>query len=85
MSMHVTRLSVTPVKGLALHHPASVDVDASGVIGDRLFYLVDDADVLVSISRTGGLVGLLADYDAETSVLTIREDGDVLAQGPVEL
>ncbi|MCX6431538.1 MAG: MOSC domain-containing protein [Actinobacteria bacterium] len=84
MSMRVTRLSVTPIKGLALHHPSSVDVDASGVIGDRIFYLVDDADVLVSISRTGGLVGLLADYDDETSVLTIRDGDEVLAEGRAE-
>ena len=85
MSMHVTRLSVTPIKGLALHHPASIEVDETGAIGDRLFYLVDDDNVLVSISRTGGLVGLLAHYDADASVLTIRDGSDVLAQARVEL
>ena len=81
--MRVTRLSVTPVKGLALHHPASVDVTESGVVGDRLFYLVDDRDALYSIAKTGALVGLLADFDAATQVLTVSRDGDVLAQAPV--
>jgi uncharacterized protein YcbX len=83
--MHVTRLSVTPVKGLALHHPASVEVDRTGVAGDRMFYLVDDADTLFSIAKTGALVGLLADYDPESAVLTIDRDGEVLAAAAVEL
>ncbi len=78
--MRVTRLSVTPIKGLALHHPDSVDVRRTGVVGDRLFYLVDDRDALVSIAKTGGLVGLSAEFDVATDRLTIHEDGQVVAQ-----
>jgi uncharacterized protein YcbX len=82
--MHVTRLSVTPVKGLALHHPDRIEVTASGVVGDRVFYLVDDRDGLVSIAKTGSLVGLHADYDPAAGRLAIREGSDVVAEALVE-
>jgi uncharacterized protein YcbX len=82
--MHVTRLSVTPVKGLALHHPDRIEVTASGVVGDRVFYLVDDRDSLVSIAKTGSLVGLHADYDPAAGRLAIREGTDVVAEAVVE-
>lgn len=81
--MHVTRLSTTPVKGLALHHPESIEVTEAGVAGDRVFYLVDERDALVSIAKTGGLVGLHAVYDPDAERLTIRDGADVLAEGPV--
>jgi uncharacterized protein YcbX len=82
--MHVTRLSVTPIKGLALHHPTEIDVRRTGVVGDRLFYLVDARDGLVSIAKTGGLVGLRAQYAADSGVLTIVERGEVVAEGVVD-
>jgi uncharacterized protein YcbX len=79
--MHVTRLSVTPVKGLALHHPESIEVTTAGVAGDRAFYLVDERDTLYSIAKTGHLVGLHADYDIGAGRLAIREGTDLLAEG----
>lgn len=81
--MRVTRLSITPVKGLALHHPDAIEVTASGVVGDRAFYLVDDRDALYSIAKTGSLVGLHADYDVVAGQLAVREGSDVLAEGAV--
>ena len=81
--MRVTRLSVTPVKGLGLHHPSQVEVELTGVVGDRIFYLVDDTDALFSIAKTGALVGLLAEYDATTDVLTLSRGAEVLAQAAV--
>ena len=81
--MRVTRLSTTPVKGLALHHPDSIEVTAAGVAGDRAFYLVDDRDALFSIAKTGSMVGLHADYDLAGGRLVIREGDRVLAEGTV--
>ncbi len=81
--MRVTRLSTTPVKGLALHHPTSVDVLSSGVVGDRLFYLVDERDGLFSIAKTGALVSIRADYDPDAGVLTLTGPDGVLAEGEV--
>ena len=83
--MRVTRLSVTPIKGLALHHPESIRIDETGAVGDRLFFLADERPSLVSIAKTGALVAITADFDAETQVLTLREGDDVLAQGEVRL
>lgn len=83
--MRVTRLSTTPVKGLALHHPRSIRVDETGAVGDRLFYLADDRPSLISIAKTGALVGVRADYDAGSGVLILSEEGRVLAEGEVHL
>jgi uncharacterized protein len=83
--MRVTRLSTTPIKGLALHHPDSVRVDETGAVGDRVFYLVDERPSLVSIAKTGSLVGISADYDATTRRLALYEDGELLVADEVRL
>lgn len=83
MTLRVTRLSTTPIKGLALHHPDAVDVQRTGVVGDRRFYLVDDRDALFSIAKTGGLVGLSAEYDEAAGRLTLHAGDAVVAEGPV--
>jgi uncharacterized protein YcbX len=81
--MHVTRLSVTPVKGLALHHPDAIEVTAAGVAGDRAFYLVDERDSLFSIAKTGSLLGVHAEYDLAGGRLALKEGDEVLAEGPI--
>lgn len=83
--MRVTRLSTTPIKGLALHHPESISVDETGAIGDRLFYLADTRPSLVSVAKTGALVGITADYDASSRRLVLREGDTVLAEDEVRL
>lgn len=83
--MRVTRLSTTPIKGLALHHPESIRVDETGAIGDRLFYLADARPALVSIAKGGALLGVRAEYDAATGRLTLREGDNVLADDEVRL
>lgn len=83
--MRVTRLSTTPIKGLALHHPASIRVDETGAVGDRLFYLADTRPSLVSVAKTGALVGVTADYDASSRRLVLREGDTVLAEDEVRL
>ena len=79
--MRVTRLSTTPVKGLALHHPESIDVDENGAVGDRLFFLADDTPALVSIAKTGALVGVTATYDESSRWLSFVAEGEVIAEG----
>lgn len=60
----VARLSIAPVKGLALVHPAAVDLTAVGVAEDRRFYLVDADGRLFKGKHHGPLVGVRPDYDA---------------------
>ena len=83
--MRVTRLSTTPVKGLALHHPASIRVDETGAVGDRIFFLADPRPSLVSVAKSGALLGITADFDETTRRLTLREGDTVLADDEVRL
>jgi uncharacterized protein YcbX len=80
----VTRLSITPVKGLSLHHPDSIDLTTRGVVGDRLFYLVDDTGRLQSCTRNAGLYGLRAAYDPETRRLEVTRGEQMLLGGLIE-
>ncbi|MGE4427349.1 MAG: MOSC domain-containing protein [Solirubrobacteraceae bacterium] len=69
---YVSRLSIAPVKGLALQHPDAVQLEAHGAVGDRRFVLVDPGGAIVSITRTGAWVGLVVDHDPLAERLTIR-------------
>ena len=80
----VTRLSITPVKGLSLHHPDSIDLTTQGAAGDRLFYLVDDTGRLQSCTHNAGLYGLEAAYDSETRRLEITRGDQLVVGGVIE-
>lgn len=80
----MTRLSTTPVKGLALHHPQSIELGAQGAAGDRRLYLVDDSGTLQSCTRNPDLYGLIATWDEESRRLEVTRDGEVVASGPAE-
>jgi uncharacterized protein YcbX len=80
----VTRLSITPVKGLMLHHPDSIDLTAQGARGDRLFYLLDSTGQLQSCTGNPGLYGLRAVYDNDSHLLEITRGNHVLLSRTVE-
>jgi uncharacterized protein YcbX len=81
----VARINVTPVKGLALHHPDEVSLGPDGVVENRRFYLIDDHGLLVNGKRAGILTKVIADSDALGARLALRfPDGPPVA-GPVEL
>ena len=76
--LSVSRLSVTPVKGLALLHPDEVTLEPTGVPENRRFFLVDERGRLLSGLRHGPLVRIRAEYDPERETLTLRfPDGRV--------
>jgi MOSC domain-containing protein len=77
----VTCLSTTPVKGFRLHHPEQVELDGSGAVGDRDFFVVDRRHRLLSITRTGAFARWTASVDGD--VLTFRSDDGVTVTGPV--
>lgn len=79
----VTRLSTTPVKGFALHHPPSVELDGAGAVGDRDFFLVDSRNRLLSISRTGAFAAWTASFDDGAATLTFTSPDGVEVAGPV--
>lgn len=68
-------LSMTPVKGFALHRPHRVVVGSRGVVGDRRFFMVDDDDRLLSVKRNGAFAGVQVEYDDDQRTLTMRGKG----------
>jgi uncharacterized protein YcbX len=82
--MKIVKLSTTPIKGMHLHHPTSIEITARGATGDREFFFVDSENAMISITMAGELAPLLANYDAANSTLAILENGVVLAEGVVK-
>jgi uncharacterized protein YcbX len=81
----VTRLSVTPVKGLALHHPDEIVLLRTGAAGDREFFVIDGRDRLISIWKTGRLVSFRAVHDTRSGRITLSSAGDQVCDGPAQL
>jgi uncharacterized protein len=82
---HVTRLSVTPVKGLALHHPDEILLLRTGAVGDREFFVIDGRDRLISIWKTGRLVRFRAAHDTRGRRITQSSAGGQVCDGPARL
>lgn len=75
----VSRLCVTPVKGLRLLDPSHVDLTVRGVVENRRFFLVDAAGRLFSGIDHGPLCLVEPAYDGERELLTLRfPDGSVV-------
>jgi uncharacterized protein YcbX len=75
----LARICITPVKGTALHQPATVDLQARGAVGDRLFHWIDERGLTVNGKRCGALVQVAATYDG--GVLRMRlPDGSEVAE-----
>ena len=78
--MRVTRLSTTPVKGLALHHPISIRVDETGAVGDRLFW--DGTNKVVNKTATAQVcVGVAVSAAANPSSTVSMKLGAVTSAG----
>ena len=78
----VTRLSTTPVKGLALHHPDAILLLRTGAAGDREFFVIDGRDRLISIWKTGRLVRFRAAHDPKSGRVTLSSAGGEVCDGP---
>jgi uncharacterized protein len=79
----VARFSVTPVKGLALHHPDEILLEQRGVAADRRFYVIRDDGRLFSGLHHGPLVRVWADWEEESDRLALTfPDGTVVVEAP---
>jgi uncharacterized protein YcbX len=77
--IRVSRLSIAPVRGLGLEHPAAIDLMETGVLEDRRFYLVDDAGRLVDQLIAGELVRVSAHTDSGATMLRLTlPDGRIV-------
>lgn len=83
----LVRISVTPLKSTALHHPERVVLGPGGVAENRRFFMVDAAGGLLAATRHPGVFGITADYDAEAERLALvfpdgtRAEGSAIATG----
>lgn len=75
----VSRLAVTPVRGLALHHPDRIGLDEHGVLDDRRFTLLAAGRVFDG-TKYGPLVQVRADLEHDPERLTLTfPTGEVVA------
>ena len=81
----VSRLAITPVKGLALSHPDEVTVTPTGVPENRRFFLVDERGKRLDGTRDGPLFGIRAESDADGSHLVLRFPDGRAVEGEVLL
>ena len=83
-ALGVVRLSTTPIKGLSLAHPPSIELTAHGASGDRRFYLVDDDGRIQSCTANADLLPLAARFDERGRRLEVVRGDEVLCAGSVD-
>ena len=79
----VSRISIAPVKGLALVHPDAVTLEETGVAANRRFHIVDAEGRRYNQLRNGELVRIAPEYDPESGRLTLRFPDGTVADGTV--
>ena len=81
----VSRLSIAPVKSLALLHPDEVELEGRGVRENRRFYLVDETGRVLNGLRCGRLVAVAPAFDAAANRLALRFPDGSTCDGTVAL
>ena len=80
-AIRISRLGVTAVKGFGFQDVQDVVIARDGVAGDRSLFVVDDADTLLSATRTPAFLTHWSRLDGQ--VLTIGHGEDVVLSGEV--
>ena len=81
----VSRISISPVKGLGLGHPEQVQLEPTGVLENRRFHIVDTDGRRYNQLRNGGLVRVKQAYDADRARLALTFPDGSVAEGEVAL
>jgi uncharacterized protein YcbX len=81
----VTRLSYTPVKGLALVHPGEIFLGPDGLAENRLFYVIAEDGRRYELRRDGRLALVGASYDPRAEELALRFPDGSVTKAPVEV
>jgi hypothetical protein len=84
MDGRIVRISIAPVKSLALVHPEEVEVGAGGVAGDRRFWLVDADGRLFNAKRHGPMMLVRPEWDEATRRLALSFPDGSVVDGTVE-
>ncbi|MGB0120119.1 MAG: MOSC domain-containing protein [Solirubrobacterales bacterium] len=87
MAATVDWISFSPVKGMRLQELDEVEVDTDGLPGDRQFFLVNEKNVLLSVSRVGPLLEILPEYlsGPDSGTLSFLFPDGSTVSGTVEL
>jgi uncharacterized protein YcbX len=76
----VSRLSIAPVKGMALVHPLELTLGPTGVAENRRFHVVDEGGRRYGQIRDGSLVRIAPTYDEAADLLSLLfPDSEVVA------
>jgi uncharacterized protein YcbX len=81
----VARISIAPVKGLALVHPDEVLLERTGVLANRRFHIVDANGRRYNQLRNGALVQIAQAYDPAREQLTLSFPNGMVADGAIRL
>ena len=81
----VARLSIAPVKGMALVHPDEIDVGSEGVAGNREFLVIDERGRKFDQIEHGPLGLIEPAYDAAARRLTLSFPDGRVVEGEVGL
>ncbi len=81
----VMRLSIAPVRSLALEHPTEILLTENGVAEDRRFYLIDERGFLVDRVVVGRLVQASGHTDPDGEALRVTLPDGRLLEGDVRL
>jgi uncharacterized protein len=81
----VSRLSYTPVKGLALVHPSQIFLSHEGLAENRLFYVIAEDGRRYELRRDGRLALVGASYEPDLGRLTLRFPEGTVAEDTVEV
>lgn len=75
----VTGLAITAVKGTRLQAVDRVELEPSGALGNREFFVIDDRGRMVSGKQLGALQSVIATFSPEDAQLSLMfPDGSVL-------
>lgn len=84
MDGRVSRICIAPVKALHVVTPDEVVLTQAGVVGDRRFFLVDEAGRLVNDKRRPQLLQVHAAWDESTRRLALTFPDGRSVEGAVE-
>ena len=82
MEARVVRISLAPVKAMALVHPEEVVVGAIGVVGNRRFWLRDENETLFNAKREGRLLQIRPEWDESSRRLSLTFPDGTSPRGP---
>jgi uncharacterized protein YcbX len=81
----VSRLSIAPVKGMALVHPHEILLEPFGVASNRRFHIVDADGRRYAQLRNGALARIVPEYDPDGERLALRFPDREVVEGGVVL